>query len=135
MQAWLQSSLHTIHCGTGVTSLYSFDGQAFSSYQFYFEVVSGALDLAWFEQPERTRADVFKALLKIKVTPVINSSPPTTLTPPIFNKGIGEFAANNICQLLGFFDSFPYDTETRRLWYEQHGSTGALPRHQHLWNY
>ena len=37
-------------------------------------------------------------------------------------KGIGPFAANNILQLMGYFDSHPYDTETVRLWKEDFGA-------------
>lgn len=36
--------------------------------------------------------------------------------------GIGPFAANNILQLMGYFDSHPYDTETVRLWKEDFGA-------------
>eukprot|EP00533_Pseudo-nitzschia_delicatissima_P015113 CAMPEP_0197278262 /NCGR_PEP_ID=MMETSP1432-20130617/18390_1 /TAXON_ID=44447 /ORGANISM="Pseudo-nitzschia delicatissima, Strain UNC1205" /LENGTH=226 /DNA_ID=CAMNT_0042744607 /DNA_START=80 /DNA_END=760 /DNA_ORIENTATION=- len=37
--------------------------------------------------------------------------------------GIGPFAANNILQLMGYFDSHPYDTETVRLWKEDFGAS------------
>jgi len=36
--------------------------------------------------------------------------------------GIGPFAANNILQLMGYFDTHPYDTETVRLWKEDFGA-------------
>ena len=36
--------------------------------------------------------------------------------------GVGPYAANNILQLMGYFDSHPYDTETVRLWKEDFGA-------------
>ena len=50
----------------------------------------------------KSRDDVQKELLKLS--------------------GIGPFAANNILQLMGYFDSHPYDTETVRLWKEEFGA-------------
>eukprot|EP00040_Diaphanoeca_grandis_P015967 m.82088 g.82088 ORF g.82088 m.82088 type:complete len:471 (+) comp25485_c0_seq1:92-1504(+) len=70
-------------------------------YELAHQIVDNKIDLSWFEHPSRERTEVVKALKKLK--------------------GFGEFAANNMCQLLGLFDSFPYDTETRRLWQEEHG--------------
>ena len=58
------------------------------------DVESGTLDLAWFEQPQHSADDVYKALLKIY--------------------GLGPFAAANVCQLLGHYDRIAIDTETYR---------------------
>ena len=43
-------------------------------------------------------------------------------------KGIGEFASNNILQLMGCFESFPYDTETVRLFREEFGATQSATK-------
>jgi len=59
------------------------------------------LDLAWLDSRERTRDQAFNRVLEIY--------------------GFGNFAAYNVCQLLGFFDSFPYDSETARHFKEKHG--------------
>ncbi|MEM1353710.1 MAG: hypothetical protein AAGH88_02385 [Planctomycetota bacterium] len=58
------------------------------------DVANGTLDLDWFEQPERTSAEVYVALLKLH--------------------GIGPYAAANVCMLLGFYDRLAIDTETYR---------------------
>ena len=44
--------------------------------------------------------------------------------------GIGDFASNNILQLMGYFDSFPYDTETVRLWREEFGASKSDSKKQ-----
>lgn len=56
----------------------------------------------------KSREDVQKELLKLS--------------------GIGPFAANNILQLMGYFDSHPYDTETVRLWKEDFGASKAATK-------
>ncbi|VEU40527.1 unnamed protein product [Pseudo-nitzschia multistriata] len=43
-------------------------------------------------------------------------------------QGIGPFAANNILQLMGYFDTHPYDTETVRLWKEEFGAPEKAPK-------
>ncbi len=71
-------------------------------------IVKGQLDLAIdlgstsSGECLKSREDVQKELLKLS--------------------GIGPFAANNILQLMGYFDSHPYDTETVRLWKEEFGA-------------
>mmetsp|Transcript_22708 Transcript_22708/g.31761 ORF Transcript_22708/g.31761 Transcript_22708/m.31761 type:complete len:302 (+) Transcript_22708:120-1025(+) len=64
------------------------------------------LDLKWLEDESRTRLEVFKRVKDIY--------------------GFGNFAAHNVCQLLGHFDSFPYDSETARHFKEHHRVTKAL---------
>ena len=78
------------------------------------DVVEGRLDL--FRDLGSTprgicchnREDVQKRLLKIS--------------------GVGPFAANNILQLMGYFDSHPYDTETVRLWKEDFGASKSATK-------
>ncbi|HEX7009707.1 MAG TPA: hypothetical protein VF184_06975 [Phycisphaeraceae bacterium] len=68
------------------------------------DVAQGRLDLAWFEAPERDSQEVYQALRRIH--------------------GIGDYAASNLCQLLGFYDRLAIDTETYRHFCLQHN----LPR-------
>ena len=42
--------------------------------------------------------------------------------------GIGPFTANNILQLMGYFDTHPYDTETVRLWKEEFGASKSATK-------
>mmetsp|Transcript_11316 Transcript_11316/g.28604 ORF Transcript_11316/g.28604 Transcript_11316/m.28604 type:complete len:483 (-) Transcript_11316:289-1737(-) len=77
-------------------------------------IVDGSLDLAkdLGSTPSggnnHSREDVQKRLLKLS--------------------GIGPFAANNILQLMGYFDSYPYDTETVRLWKEDFGASKSATK-------
>jgi 3-methyladenine DNA glycosylase/8-oxoguanine DNA glycosylase len=78
------------------------------------DVVEGRLDLLrdLGSTPRgichHNREDVQKRLLKIS--------------------GVGPFAANNILQLMGYFDSHPYDTETVRLWKEDFGASKSATK-------
>jgi 3-methyladenine DNA glycosylase/8-oxoguanine DNA glycosylase len=78
------------------------------------DIVEGRLDLSrdLGSTPRggccHNREDVKKRLLKIS--------------------GIGPFAANNILQLMGYFDSHPYDTETVRLWKEDFGASKSATK-------
>ncbi len=65
------------------------------------DTVNGRIDLAWFEQPDHSSEEVYKALLKIH--------------------GLGPFAAANICQLLGHYDRLAIDTETYRHFSQTYG--------------
>lgn len=68
------------------------------------DVASGRLDLTPFEDAALSTEDVFERLLSIH--------------------GIGEYAAGNLCQLLGRYDRLAIDTETYRHFEQVHG----LPR-------
>lgn len=63
-------------------------------------VQSGALDLGWLEDKDRTHEEVYDRIVKLK--------------------GFAKFATFNVMQLLGYFDTFPFDTETVRLLKEHH---------------
>ena len=76
-------------------------------WQLATEVVEGRLDLQELESMN-SREEVQKRLLQIK--------------------GIGSFASNNILQLMGYFESFPYDTETVRLWKEAFGASKSATK-------
>ncbi len=65
------------------------------------EVASGRLDLAWFEDPRRSSDEVFEALRRIH--------------------GIGDYAAANLCQVLGHYDRLAIDSETFRHFRDVHG--------------
>lgn len=65
-------------------------------------IVEGRLDMVRDLESMDCREDIQKRLIEIK--------------------GIGPFAANNILQLMGYFDTHPYDTETVRLWKEEFGA-------------
>lgn len=58
------------------------------------QVADGELDLAWFEEPQRTGDELYDAFLKIH--------------------GIGPYAAANLCHLVGRYDKLAIDTETYR---------------------
>eukprot|EP00468_Gymnochlora_sp_CCMP2014_P009305 CAMPEP_0167749664 /NCGR_PEP_ID=MMETSP0110_2-20121227/5541_1 /TAXON_ID=629695 /ORGANISM="Gymnochlora sp., Strain CCMP2014" /LENGTH=397 /DNA_ID=CAMNT_0007634859 /DNA_START=255 /DNA_END=1448 /DNA_ORIENTATION=+ len=60
------------------------------------------IDVEWLEDEKRTSKEVFKKVLGIY--------------------GFGPFAAYNVCQLLGHFESFPYDSETVRHFKEEHNA-------------
>ena len=64
-------------------------------------VDTGDLDLSWFEQPDRTRDDVYHGLLDIH--------------------GLGPFAAANLCQTLGHYDRIAIDSETYRHYCQTQG--------------
>jgi len=64
----------------------------------------------YYHHRRRSREDVQKRLLEIQ--------------------GIGPFAANNILQLMGYFDTHPYDTETVRLWKEEFGAPKSSSKAQ-----
>lgn len=64
------------------------------------DVLEGRLDLAWFEQPEHATDDLAAALRNIH--------------------GVGPYAANNLCQLLGRYDRLAIDSETYRHFRERH---------------
>lgn len=68
------------------------------------DVERGRLDLAWFEDPRRTTDELYDALRDIH--------------------GIGDYAANNILQLLGRFDRLPIDSETVRHFRQFHNHDG-----------
>ena len=68
------------------------------------DVANGRLDLSVFENPARSTDEVFEALTDIY--------------------GVGEYAAGNLCQLLGRYDRLAIDTETYRHFEQQHN----LPR-------
>lgn len=56
--------------------------------------LDGSLDPAWYEAPGRTTDELFDALKALY--------------------GFGDYAANNMLQLLGHYDRLPIDTETYR---------------------
>ncbi|GAB5360896.1 hypothetical protein AAMO2058_000667100 [Amorphochlora amoebiformis] len=58
------------------------------------------LDLQWFEASDRKREEAFERIIKLY--------------------GFGKFAAHNVCQLLGYHESFPFDSETVRHFKEHH---------------
>ena len=64
-------------------------------------VVSGELDLAWFEHPGRTSDDLYQGFLAIH--------------------GLGPYAASNLVHLCGHYDRLPIDTETYRHYCHVHG--------------
>jgi len=64
------------------------------------DVVSGKLDLTWFERGEHTTDEIFDALLNIH--------------------GIGPYAAANILQLLSRYDRLAIDSETYRHFRQVH---------------
>ena len=64
-------------------------------YELSHRIIQGEIVLEKMENKFNSRNDIYKELRKIK--------------------GVGDFAANNILQLMGYFDSHPYDTETVRL--------------------
>ncbi len=68
------------------------------------DVSRGRMDLGWFDRPERTTEELYAALRTIH--------------------GIGDYAANNILQLLGRYERLPIDTETLRHFRERHGVEG-----------
>lgn len=57
-------------------------------------VADGDLDLAWFEEPQRTSDELYEAFLDLH--------------------GIGPYAAGNLCHLVGRYDKLAIDTETYR---------------------
>jgi 3-methyladenine DNA glycosylase/8-oxoguanine DNA glycosylase len=57
-------------------------------------ILEGAIDLDWFEQPQRTSSEIFDAIRKLY--------------------GFGPYAAGNLCHLLGRYDKLAIDTETYR---------------------
>ena len=65
------------------------------------DIEAGNINMEWFELPERTSEEVYKALLKIH--------------------GLGPFAAANVCQLLGHYDRLAIDTETYRHFSQTYG--------------
>ncbi len=56
--------------------------------------LDGSLDPAWYEDPARTTDELFHAIKALY--------------------GFGDYAANNMLQLLGHYDRLPIDTETYR---------------------
>ncbi len=64
------------------------------------DVVRGRLDLARFEDRTRPTADIYADLREIH--------------------GIGDYAASNLCQLLGRYDLLPVDSETLRHFRQHH---------------
>ncbi len=69
-------------------------------YRLAQNIVSGDLDLGWFEEPGRTAKELYKAIKKIY--------------------GLGDFSAHNVLQLLGHFQHVPIDTETYRHFRQVH---------------
>ncbi len=65
------------------------------------DVLDGALDLAWFEAPQRESDALFDALKAIH--------------------GLGPYAAGNLCHLLGVYDRLAIDTETYRHFCHHYG--------------
>lgn len=57
-------------------------------------VADGELDIAWFENPQRTSDELYDAFLELH--------------------GIGPYAAGNLCHLVGRYDKLAIDTETYR---------------------
>ena len=45
----------------------------------------------------------------------------------VHHQGFGRFAAFNVLQLLGHHESFPFDTETTRLFREEKGVAKSVP--------
>ncbi len=75
-------------------------------------VTRGDLDLNWFEDPARTTDEIWPQLLNIY--------------------GIGEYAAGNLCQLLGRYDRLAIDSETYRHFRQAHGvPTPTNPKKLH----
>lgn len=72
--------------------------------RFARHVRDGAIDLSWFEQPDRTTEQLYEALRGIY--------------------GIGDYAAGNILQHLGRYDRMAIDSETIRHFRDRHGVTG-----------
>ena len=56
--------------------------------------LDGSLDVGWYESPERETEELFRAVKGLY--------------------GFGDYAANNMLQLLGHYDRLPIDTETYR---------------------
>lgn len=76
------------------------------------QVVRGELDLAGFEDRDRSTDEVYADLLVMY--------------------GIGPYAAANLCQLLGRYDRLAIDTETYRHFRQFHGvATPANPQKLH----
>ena len=69
-------------------------------------MVRGELDLDWFEDPHRSTDAIYKQLRGIL--------------------GIGDYAAANLCQLLGRYDRVAIDSETYRHFRQHHRQ--VLPR-------
>lgn len=65
------------------------------------DVHKGRLDPAWFEDPAHDSEQVYQALREVY--------------------GIGDYAASNLCHLLGHYDRVAIDTETYRHFRQQHG--------------
>jgi len=65
------------------------------------QVVKGQLDMAGFEDPAHSTEEIFRRLKLIY--------------------GIGDYAAGNLCQLLGRYDRLAIDTETYRHFRQAHG--------------
>lgn len=72
------------------------------------DVIEGRLDLAGFESPDRTTDELYDTLRKIH--------------------GIGDYAANNVLQLLGRYDRLAVDSETLRHFRQLHHVTGDLKK-------
>lgn len=76
------------------------------------DVDASKLDLTWFDNADHATDEVFDRLTDIY--------------------GIGEYAAGNICHLLGRYDRLAIDTETYRHFEEEHGaSRGDNPKELH----
>ena len=76
------------------------------------QVVRGELDLTTFEDPARPTEQVYAELKQIH--------------------GIGDYAAGNICHLLGRYDRLAIDSETYRHFRQHHGlATPANPKAIH----
>lgn len=69
--------------------------------QLASQIVRGELDLDWFEDPRHSTDVIYKRLRGIL--------------------GIGDYAASNMCQLLGRYDRVAIDSETYRHFRQHHG--------------
>lgn len=63
--------------------------------------LDGAVDPAWYESPDRTTDELYQQIMSLY--------------------GFGEYATNNVLQLLGRYDRLPIDTETYRHFCDVHG--------------
>ncbi|CEM37777.1 unnamed protein product [Vitrella brassicaformis CCMP3155] len=75
-------------------------------YKLASAFTDGTIDVAWWEHSDRTQQEVWDACLSLN--------------------GFGPFATNNVLQLMGFLETFPYDSETVRHFRECHKVIGSL---------
>lgn len=86
--------------------------RAQSIHRLAVEVACGERDLSELENPNLTTDELHRALRRIH--------------------GVGDYAASNLCMLLGRYDRIAIDSETYRHFRETHGiATPENPRHLH----